>query len=166
MTKEQIKELVTEMTQGSEIFPVAVKTGVGGDDIEVIVDSDNGMTIDRCAKLSRQIEEKLYAELGEDADFSLTVMSAGIGQPFTLERQYVNLLTRSAASGREAVVDIVFRDGRKLTATLKGLSGDQIDVTYTEMEAVEGKKRKQPVEKQERIALEDTKSVSEHLSFK
>ena len=47
--------------------------------ISVQIDSENGISIDDCVAISRQIEGNLDRE---EEDFELQVSSAGLGQPF------------------------------------------------------------------------------------
>ena len=94
----------------------------------------------------------------EEEDFSLTVMSAGIGQPLILPRQYRKMI------GKE--VEVVLKDGSKLIATLKSFSDDTLTLTYTEKVAVEGKKRKVATEIERSLALSDIKTTKEYLNFK
>ena len=91
-------------------------------------------------------------------DFALTVVSAGIGQPLVCERQYRKMV------GRE--VDVVLRDGRKLTAEAKAFDGGALMLAYAEKVAVEGKKRRQSVIREETIPLDAIKTTAEHLNFR
>lgn len=162
--------------------------GAVGDEIEVSVDSDGqtGVGIDDCASLSREISARLVETLpgtvidgvAEEADFSLTVMSAGLGQPLRLGRQYEKLVRRASAGGTLPRVDVLFKDGRKLAgAVLCGIGYDgaadggadvpaAIEVMYETKELLPGRKRKETVEKRERVALSDTKAVTEYFEFR
>ena len=57
--------------------------------------------------------------------------------------------------GRE--VDVVLRDGRKLTAEAKAFDGGALTLAYAEKVAVEGKKRRQSVIREETIPLDAIK---------
>lgn len=154
--------------------------GMAGDEIEVAVDCDGteekrGVGIDDCVLLSREISAAMETVLGEEADYSLSVMSAGLGQPLKLGRQYEKLMNRSLESGVLPRVDVLFKDGRKLTGVvLCGIgynNGDAgvpaaIEVMYEVKELLAGKKRKEMVEKREQVTLAETKAVSEHFDFK
>lgn len=164
------------------------ENGAGGiDETTVTVDCDGmdeegrmrGVGIDECASLNREIIARLEEEYGEEWDGQLTVMSAGLGLPFRMGRQYRKLMQRALAGDTLPRVDVLFRDGRKLTGTvLCGIGYDTddnkngedapsaIEVAYTVRELVPGKKRKTDVERRERILLADTKAVSEHFDFK
>lgn len=193
-----IRELIRSMIEGSDsvwgergFFVVDLacrENGTGGiDEITVTMDCDGaddegrmrGVGIDDCALLSREINARLEAECGEEWDAQLTVMSAGLGQPLKLGRQYQKLIRQASLrdGGDLPRVDVLFRDGRKLTgAVLCGIGYDSsddgadtpsaIEVAYTVKELVPGKKRKTDVERREPIQLADTKAVSEHFDFK
>lgn len=159
-------------------------TAAGIDEIEVAVDSDGatGVGIDDCVVLSREIAERLRQVLPktvvggveEDADFAISVMSAGLGQPLKLGRQYQKIMQNALAKDMLPRVDVLFKDGRKLTGVvLCGIGYTNatqepslIEVMYEVKELVEGKKRKELVEKREQVALADTKAVTEHFEFK
>jgi ribosome maturation factor RimP len=54
----------------------------------VVLDADNGVGIDECARLSRAINRRLEELLGEEAGYVLEVASPGADQPFSLPRQF------------------------------------------------------------------------------
>lgn len=179
--------------RGFFVVDIACKGGVAGvDEIEVAVDCDGtdsegrllGVGIDDSAALNREISGKLAEVLPgtekdgivEEADFSLTVMSAGLGQPLKLGRQYQKLMRRALAGNALPRVDVLFKDGRKFSgAVLCGIGYDNdteedvpsaIEVMYEVKELLPGKKRKEVVERREQVALADTKAVTEHFEFK
>lgn len=53
--------------------------------ISVVIDGDNGVTVEDCMFMSRAIEHNLDRE---EADFSLDVASAGATSPLVNNRQY------------------------------------------------------------------------------
>ncbi len=59
--------------------------------IKVIIDGDDGVTVQDCMKISRAIEHNLDRE---EEDFSLEVASAGAAAPMSLPRQYKKNLGR------------------------------------------------------------------------
>ncbi len=194
--KETIRDTVLELVEGEGaswaergffVVDLACRENSAGkiDEITVTMDCDGmdgegrmrGVGIDDCAALSREISERLEAEYGEEWDAQLTVMSAGLGQPLRLGRQYQKLMRRALERDVLPRVDVLFRDGRKLTGVvLCGIGYDTsdggtdtpsaIEVAYTVKELLPGKKRKTDVERRERIVLADTKGVSEYIDFK
>ena len=146
MDTERIREIAEQALSGTDRFVVGIRQ-LPSDEIEVTIDSDTTVGIDDCIALSRDAE-----------DFALTVVSAGIGQPLICERQYRKMV------GRE--VDVVLRDGRKLTAEAKAFDGGALTLAYAEKVAVEGKKRRQSVIREETIPLDAIKTTAEHLNFR
>ena len=124
---ERIREIIDEKLAGTDLFLVGIRQSPSNE-IEITIDSDTSVGIDRCAELSRAVEEAFDRDA---EDFELTVMSAGIGQPLTMLRQYRKLI------GRE--VEAVLKDGSKLTAVLKDASAEALTLSYSEKVAVEGK---------------------------
>lgn len=170
--------------RGFFVVEVACK-GAAGDEIEVVVDCDGegqGVGIEDCTLLSRAISDRLADLLPhpvvdgveQDPDFALTVMSAGLGQPIRLGRQLRKLMARAQAADKQPRVDLLFKTGRKLTGVV--LSGvecgaadelpSRIEVTYEVRELLPGKKRKERVQKQEQVAWNDLKAVTEYFEFK
>lgn len=60
-----------------------------GNNIQVFIDGDAGVTIDKCVALNRTIYKQIE-ETGvfTDGDFSLEVSSPGLDEPIKLHRQY------------------------------------------------------------------------------
>jgi ribosome maturation factor RimP len=62
--------------------------------ISVIVDGDNGITIDDCSNLSRALSEELdKIDLIQD-NYTLEVGTPGLDQPLRMRRQYVKNIGR------------------------------------------------------------------------
>jgi ribosome maturation factor RimP len=87
--------------------------------IKIFVDSDEGMSIEKCVKYNR----KLYAQIEEkaifpDGNFSLEISSPGVDEPLKLHRQYVK------NKGRNVLV--TFKDGSEK-------DGQLLEVTETDI---------------------------------
>ena len=89
--KERVKELIDKgLEQNTSLF--LIDFSIGKDNlIKVIIDGDNGVSIEDCVALSRAIEHNLDRE---EEDFSLEVSSCGISAPLTQERQYIKNIGR------------------------------------------------------------------------
>ena len=124
-------------------------------DIEVTIESEEGcVELDDCVAISRHFETCFDREKG---DYSLTVTSAGLDQPFKVFKQY------QKAIGSK--VEVQLKGGKKLLATLTEADQDSITVRYTAKEAVEGKKKKELVEHNDRIGMEQVNSVRPYIEF-
>lgn len=84
MKTEEIKHLIEPILTEHHLFLVELK--ISKDNvIEVFVDALEGVNIQTCIAVSREIESSLNRD---EEDFELTVSSAGIGYPFKVEQQY------------------------------------------------------------------------------
>ena len=63
-------------------------------------------------------------------------------------------------------VDVKFKGGRRLVATLVAATEESVTLQYTALEAVEGKKKKEKVEHEEVCPLSDINSVTPYIDFK
>ncbi|MBQ8838637.1 MAG: ribosome assembly cofactor RimP [Bacteroidales bacterium] len=124
-------------------------------DITVTIESETGqIELDDCVSLSRFFETKFDRET---EDYSLTVSSAGLDQPFKVHKQFVKALGSK--------VEVQLKGGRKMIATLVEAKEDSISLKYSVKEAVEGKKKKELVEHIECFALEQVNSVRPYIEF-
>ncbi|WP_027450709.1 ribosome assembly cofactor RimP [Xylanibacter brevis] len=154
ITKETVKTLVEEwLTEKGNYFLVDIQ--MDGDRIAIEIDHADGVWIEDCAELSRFLQDKLGEELGE---YEMEVGSAGIGQPFKVEQQYLNHV------GDE--VEVLTADGKKLTGVLKAVEGRQFTVTVLEKQVPEGKKRPVKVEVDKQFSMDEVKSTKYVLAFK
>jgi ribosome maturation factor RimP len=98
--RKAIDEAMAEVQAGTgeEIYLVEAAIRGGGRKIELAIDTDRGISIDLCAKLSRRIRERLESDEESEplaaGDFDLMVSSPGIGEPIRVSRQYRRHLGR------------------------------------------------------------------------
>lgn len=85
MLKDKVKTLLNEaLDQDESLFLIDFSMGADNG-ISVVLDGDNGVSVQDCMKVSRAIEHNLDRE---EEDFSLTVTSAGAASPLVNPRQY------------------------------------------------------------------------------
>ncbi|MBR0181081.1 MAG: ribosome assembly cofactor RimP [Prevotella sp.] len=154
INKETVKALVEEWLQNGDYFLVDIMFGTD-DRIVIEIDHADGVWIEDCAELSRFLQEKLGDELG---DYELEVGSAGIGQPFKVEQQYINHI------GDE--LEVLSADGKKIQGVLKGVNGREFVLTVKEKQTVEGKKRPVMVEVDKTFNMDEVKYAKYVLAFK
>ena len=152
--RNTVKTVVEEWLSGNDYFLVDV-TFTPDDRIVVEIDHADGVWIEDCADLSRFMQERLGDELG---DYELEVGSAGIGQPFKVEQQYLNHI------GKE--VEVLDADGKKVQGVLKQVDGRNFVVSVKEKQKLEGKKRPQLVEVDKTYNMDNIKYTKYLLSFK
>ena len=155
ITKETIKTLVEEWLQKGDYFLVDIQMDGADDRIVIEIDCADGVWIEDCAELSRFLQERVGEELG---DYELEVGSAGIGQPFKVEQQYVNHVGDQ--------VEVVTADGKKVTGVLKSVDGRSFVVSTQEKQVPEGKKRPVKVDVDREYSMDDVKSTRYLLAFK
>ena len=63
-------------------------------------------------------------------------------------------------------VDVKFKGGRRLVATLTAATEDSVTLKYTALEAVEGKKKKEKVEHEDVCPLAEINAVTPYIDFK
>lgn len=145
---EKITTLINEKIEDSDLFIVDVSVS-SSNAINVLVDAFNGLGINECVDLSRHIENNLDRE---EADFELQVSSPGLDMPFKVMEQYEKNV------GRE--VSVITFDGKKHEGELVAVDGEKIQIKYTEKVRIEGKKKKEVVEKIEDYYFESAEQAT------
>ena len=151
---EKILTIADRELSGTDLFTVSCKCSPMNE-VELLIDSDTHVTIERCAELSRTIEAEFDREV---EDFSLTVASAGIGSELKNIRQYRKLIGSS--------IEVLLFSGVKILAKLDAVSDEGITISYEEKQAVEGKKRKVLVNVERTFSFSEIKYTKEYLDFK
>ncbi|SMC70853.1 ribosome assembly cofactor RimP [Moheibacter sediminis] len=155
MNQQLVKQLIDEaVAENPELFLVEWK--ISGDNaIEVLVDGDKGLSIDEIVRISRHVEHNLDRE---EADFSLNVSSAGIGNPLALPRQYQKNIGR--------ILKVTKTDGRKeIEGELVSADEESIVLKWTAREPKPVGKGKHDVEKQEKINYTEIKKAIVKITF-
>jgi ribosome maturation factor RimP len=119
--KEKVEQLIAEGIEGTEIYVVKL-TVSSSNDINVLLDSDSGLSLADCRTVSRAIEFDLDRE---EEDFSLTVASAGIGEPLVL-RQYMKNVDRKVA--------VTLNDGEVVEAKMIAANDQNIELEWKSRE--------------------------------
>ena len=155
MKKEEIIQAVETAVAERGCFLVDVTVNAMND-VEIVLEKEEGIVDwNDCAA----IDAIVHAAFDQDVeDYSLTVSSAGLDRPFKVFRQFVK------AVGSK--VDVKFRGGRRLVATLAAATEDTVTLQYTSLEAVEGKKKKEKVDHEETYSLAEINSVTPYIDFK
>ena len=151
---KKITAIAERMLADTDLFVVDCSCSPGNE-VELTIDSDTSVGIDACASVSRAIEAELDRE---EEDFSLTVMSAGIGSELRSLRQYRKLVG--------SPVEVLLANGVKILAKLDAVGEQGITLSYEEKQAVEGKKRKQLVTVSRTYPFAEIKYTKEWLDFK
>lgn len=154
ISKDIISNLTEKYLEDNGLFLVDISINQEND-IEVAIESDQNVDIKHCVDLSHIIEAGLNRE---EEDYSLTVTSAGLDQPFKVLRQYLKF------KGQE--VEIVLKSGCKIVAVLEDATQEQITVGYEKLVKVEGKKKRERIAVKETYKYEEIKSTKPFINFR
>ena len=151
--KKRVQSIAEEWLEGKDYFLVEVDV-TPDDRIVVEIDHADGVWIEDCVQLSRFIEDHLDRE---EEDYELEVGSAGIGQPFKVEQQYINCIGKQ--------VETLSADGKKLKGILKSVDGREFTITTQEKQKVEGKKRPVLVDVDRTFSMDEVKYCKYVIDF-
>ena len=155
MKKEEIIRAMETAVQERGCFLVDV-TVSAANDVEIVIEKEEGIVDwDDCAAIDKVVHEAFDQDV---EDYSLTVSSAGLDRPFKVYRQFVKALGTK--------VDVRFKGGRRLVATLAAATEDTVTLQYATLETVEGRKKKEKVEREEVCPLAGINSVTPYIDFK
>jgi len=155
IVKERVEELVAGFIGESELFLVDVLVKPGNQ-LTVLVDSPQGVSVDSCVELSRFLNNSMDRE---EEDYSLEVSSPGLGSPLRVPQQYLKNIGRD--------IELVLNNGDKYKGKLLSLEGNVISVETVMMKANPGnpKKKRKVIEEQSWI-LDEIKTTKVIVSFK
>jgi ribosome maturation factor RimP len=153
--EEQLKNIAHNFLKDDTYFIVDVisKAATGRQKILVLLDSDEGVTIDDCAQLSRSMGHYLEEEEVLEHAYVLEVSSPGLDHPLTLPRQFKKNVNRH--------FKLLLTDGSTIKGRLKEMKGEEL---LLEMEANKKKKEKEPSEI--RVTLSEIEKANVLVSFK
>jgi len=123
--------------------------------IQVFVDSFNGLTIEQCIDISRNVEHNMDRE---EEDFALQVSSPGLNESFKVKEQYYKY------TGRE--VEIISSSEVKFEGLLKEANDEGIVMETSSLEKVKGQKKKQLIIREHKFDYNEIKSAKAVISFK
>ncbi len=152
--KNKIEELLNQfLEERKDLFLLDLKISAG-DDITVILDGDQGVTLQDCLDASRAIEFNMDRE---EHDFSLQVMSGGLSEPLTMPRQYQKNMGRD--------LDIILSDESKISGELVKVDDQQISLLLRYRKPKEVGKGKVDVEEEKVIPYTEIKKALVAIKF-
>ncbi|MBQ8061968.1 MAG: ribosome assembly cofactor RimP [Bacteroidales bacterium] len=155
MEKELIEKTIRAAVEQRGCFLVDVTLSKDNDVVVSIEKEVGDVDLDDCVA----VNDAFLAAFDKDVeDYSLTVSSAGLDQPFKVAGQY------RKAVGSPVVV--LLKGGSKLTGVLTDADDEGISLRYSKKETVEGKKKKETVEHEDRFHFAEINSVKPHVEFK
>jgi ribosome maturation factor RimP len=153
MFKDRVKTLLEEaLAEKEDLFLIDFQISQDNK-IKVILDGDQGVTLQDCMDVSRGIEHNLDRE---EEDFSLEVASAGATSPLVIPRQYKKNM------GRILEVRTAERnfEGKLIAAT-----EEHITLEWKDREPKPVGKGKITVQKKQEIAISDIQEAKVVLKF-
>ncbi|MCA6096558.1 ribosome maturation factor RimP [Streptomyces sp. SCA3-4] len=127
---ERLRELLAPLVSARELELEEVEVTPAGKRrvLRIVVDSDEGVQLDTCADLSRDISAKLdETDVMGGAPYVLEVTSPGADRPLTQHRHYVRatgrLIKAQLTEGGELVARIVSVDDEGLDLEVPGVKG-------------------------------------------
>ncbi|MFC3196223.1 ribosome assembly cofactor RimP [Parapedobacter deserti] len=151
--EDKVKALIAQkLADRQDLFLVSVKMHSNGR-LEVLIDGDNGVSIQDCAEISRHVGFHLEEEDVIAHAYRLEVSSPGIDTPLTSVRQYQKNLGRNI---QVRLHDGLSKEGKLIEVT---------DETIVIIEKIK-EKGKKAAEHQSQIPFEHIKATKVVISFK
>ncbi len=121
--EKKINEYLNEiLSDQPDLF--VVKIGLHGKRssqiLRIAMDGDEGITIDQCASISRQLGARIEEDDLFDDSFRLEVSSAGLETPLLLERQYAKNVGRR--------LKVTMKNGEEIEGKLLGHSSNGLEL--------------------------------------
>lgn len=152
--RKNIEALLNDFLETREdLFLIDLKISAG-DDITVILDGDNGVSVQDCLDASRAIEFNMDRE---EHDFSLQVMSAGLSEPLAIPRQFQKNI------GRE--IEVLLNDSTKTEGELAKVDEDKITLILRYRKPKDIGKGKVDVEEEKEIPYSEIKKALVVIKF-
>ena len=139
--------LTAALAEYPSLFLIEFKVGADNS-VRVILDGDQGVTLQDCMNVSRAIEHQLDRE---EEDFSLEVASAGVGAPLQSKRQYIKNI------GRKLKVELT--NLPPVQGTLIAADDSGFTLTWKQREPKPVGKGKVTVEKQQTLSYDQIESA-------
>ncbi|MCH7410618.1 ribosome maturation factor RimP [Belliella sp. DSM 111904] len=153
--KQTIEEIVEKHLPDEKHFIVDVQVieGKGKPQVKILLDADQGIQIDTCAFVSRQVGEEIEAKELLDAAYVLEVSSPGVDFPLSSRRQYQKNIGRN--------LKVTFTDGSEAEGELLAVEPTTIKLNVKKKE-----KGKKATTEEVEIPLEEIKKSIVLVSFK
>jgi ribosome maturation factor RimP len=150
--KEQIESALEQYLQNGKYFVVDVRVSLSKvqSKVLILIDSDEGISIDECGEISHQIGKDLDEIIPDK--YRLEVSSPGVDIPLKFDRQYRKNVGRN--------LKVIFIDGQTKTGKLESVDNQQITLLE------ERKLKKGEVNKPIAIQFSEIKQAQVLISFK
>lgn len=154
MLQEKVEKLLEEaFEENNSLFLISLEINPANNHINVVIDGDQGVSVNDCIAVSRKIEHNLDRD---EEDFSLEVGSAGVSEPLTNSRQY------KKNAGRKLQVKTA---SETLEGVLTNSTEEDITLNWKAREPKPVGKGKQTVEKEAVIPYSDIVEAKVMITF-
>lgn len=155
MDKKKILDTIEPSVSSRGCFIVDVSVSKDNDIIVTIEKDEGTVDLEDC----ESVNDAFLAAFDKDTeDYSLTVTSAGLDQPFKTARQYKKAIG--------SPVEALLRNGKKIIGVLTGADDEGASVRHSRREQADGKKKKVIVEVEEKFTYSEINSLTPHIEFK
>lgn len=152
--RKNIEDLLhTFLAEREDLYLIDLKISAA-DAITVILDGDNGVSLQDCLDASRAIENNLDRE---EHDFSLQVMSSGLSEPLASPRQFRKNI------GRE--LEILLTDLKEIEGKLTKVDEEKITLVMKYRKPKEVGKGKVDVVEEKEIPYTEIKKALVAVKF-
>jgi len=152
--KHIIEQVVTDAIAGSGIFIVDI-TVTPDNKVTVELDSTDGLDIETCARITRDIETAVDRDI---EDYELEVGSSGLTAPFKVRAQYVKNIGNN--------IEVLTRDGRKMTGLLTSVGESDFTIEVTRKIKEPGAKRPSLVSEPVTLSMDNVRKACYLIDFK
>lgn len=152
--RKKVEELLSDfLKEREDLFLIDLKISAS-DDITVILDGDNGVSIQDCLDASRAIEFNMDRE---EHDFSLQVMSAGLSEPLSTPRQFQKNVGRD--------IEVLLNDSSEIEGELVKVEEEKVTLLLRYRKPKEIGKGKMDVEEEREIPYSEIKKALVAIKF-
>ena len=154
ISKDTVKQIVESYITAKGYYLVDINV-TKDNHISVEIDHFEGVSIDFCVELTREIESGIDRET---EDYELQVSLAGLTEPFKVLKQY------QKNTGNE--VEVLTKEGKKITGVLTAADAEKITLQIEKQIKPEGAKRKITLCEDLEIPYENIKTTKYIIRFK
>lgn len=129
----------------------------GRDRLSIVLDGDQGVSIEVCALISRKVGYFLEQDEVIEEEYNLQVSSPGADAPFTDIRQYYKNV------GRE--VKVVLHNGTTKEGILEDVEGETTILFREKVKAADKGRKAKFAKEQDRIEISDLNKINVILTF-
>ena len=155
ITSEALGNVIANYLTDNGLFLVDIEISKDNDITIAVESRESDVKIDNCI----DIDHIVAAAFDRDVeDYSLTVTSAGLDQPFKVLDQYIKFV------GSE--VEVVVKGGGKMKGILSSANAEGFELTVSKMVKVEGSKKKVQQDTVTPFTYDGIKSCKPVIKFK